>query len=375
MRRPPPIPPGRGVIPLKGLVEKQYKGRLYRYLRVRGKNVAKLPADVPLDHPTFLAAYAAAVRAASASEGAAPPRGRPGPGSISEMVNAGLRSPRRRTYSEGYARMLERHLCQIDDVWGAAAVGTLADHHIRQDVAAAESPQDRLKAWRYACALAMDLGLLNSDPSVGVRPPRKARTTGHPPWTADDKAKFRKRWAIGTAARAAMEVLNWTGLRLGDAVKIGPGHVDRSGMLVYTQSKVGQPAYVPWTAPLPTYAADLAAERDMMHEALRALNRRQMTFLATEGGAPRSDKALGNMIREAAREAGIDRSAHGLRKTRGIELAEGGASAHAIMSWGGWQTLKEAEHYCRLASRRRAVMGTEQDRNAGKSPRDVGKDA
>ncbi|TDX20867.1 tyrosine-type recombinase/integrase, partial [Rhodovulum visakhapatnamense] len=55
--------------------------------------------------------------------------------------------------------------------------------------------------------------------------------------------------------------------------------------------------------------------------------------------------------------------AHGLRKTRGVALAEAGASAHQIMSWLGHQTLKEAEHYTRQASRRRAVMGEEQEQN------------
>ena len=86
-----------------------------------------------------------------------------------------------------------------------------------------------------------------------------------------------------------------------------------------------------------------------------------MTFLATEYGSARSEKGLGNMIRAAAREVGIEKSAHGLRKSRGIALAEAGLSAHGIMAWLGHQTLKEAQHYTEEADRWRAVIGTNEE--------------
>lgn len=53
----------------------------------------------------------------------------------------------------------------------------------------------------------------------------------------------------------------------------------------------------------------------------------------------------------------------GLRKYRLTAIAEAGGSAHAIMAWGGHQTLVEAEHYTRAADRRRLVMGAEQGGN------------
>jgi integrase/recombinase XerD len=196
-----------------------------------------------------------------------------------------------------------------------------------------------------------------------VKLPAKPRTTGHAPWSSAEIDAFRSRWPIGTSKRAAFELLHWTGFRIGDAVLIGPGHVDRLGVLVHSQSKVKEPAFVPWSGPLPPYAEGMETDRAMMLDAIGAASTGHMTFLATASGQTRSDKALGNMIREAARAAGVEKSAHGLRKSRGISLAEAGASAHQIMSWLGHQTLKESEHYTRLASRRRAVMGPEQDGN------------
>lgn len=217
----------------------------------------------------------------------------------------------------------------------------------------------------------MAAGLLDQNPAVGVSAPKSAPTEGFPPWSSREIDAFRSRWKIGTTKRAAFELLFWTGLRIGDAVKVGPGHIDKSGVLVHSQSKVRKPAYIPWTVALPICLTDCAPDREQMHRALGALTTRHMTFLATTNGAPRSEKGLGNMIREAAREAGVAKSAHGLRKSRGIALAEAGLSAHGIMSWLGHQTLKEAQHYTEEADRWRAVMGTKEERMLQPMPRQV----
>jgi integrase len=72
---------------------------------------------------------------------------------------------------------------------------------------------------------------------------------------------------------------------------------------------------------------------------------------------------LGKLIATAARAAKIEKTAHGLRKSRLSAIAESGGSAHAIMAWGGHQTLAEAERYTRSADRKRLVMGAEQHVN------------
>ena len=93
-----------------------------------------------------------------------------------------------------------------------------------------------------------------------------------------------------------------------------------------------------------------------MHEAIASLSG-HMTFLPTTTGKGRSDKALGEMIRDAAAKAGVGKTAHGLRKYRATVLAEAGATTHEISAWTGHASLKEVEHYTKAADRRRAVTG------------------
>jgi integrase/recombinase XerD len=342
----------RGV-PLKHLMHIEKAGKTYWYFRRKGHKPVRLPD--PSD-PGFAAAYAAAL-----APHAPPPKA--APGTVAALIEATRRSERFLSVSATYRKTLARHFDAIRAEGGDAPARGIREEHIRANVHGSRNPTDRLKAWRFLCAFGLDVGLLKADHSVAVPAVSRPKTVGLEPWTAAEKEAFRARWPIGTVPRAAMELLNWTGFRIGDAVMIGPGHIDRSGVLIFAQSKVKEPAFVPWTCPVPDSAADDAWERDLMHQALAALGRRQMTFLATAGGRTRSEKALGNMIRDAAREAGVEKSAHGLRKTRGISLAEGGSGAHGIMAWLGHQTLKEAEHYTKLASRRRAVLGHERNGN------------
>ncbi len=173
--------------------------------------------------------------------------------------------------------------------------------------------------------------------------------------------RFRAAHKIGSPLRAIFEVLHWTGARISDAVKIGPGNVGRDGVLAFTQTKTRDVAYVPWSCALPDYAAGMAADRAVLHDAIAPFAG-HMTFLATHGRS-RSHKAAGHVISEAAHKLGIEKSAHGLRKYRATALAESGATASQIAAWTGHQSLSEVSHYTRSADRRRAVMGTEQDQN------------
>ena len=80
-------------------------------------------------------------------------------------------------------------------------------------------------------------------------------------------------------------------------------------------------------------------------------------------GRVRSVKGLGNVISDAARDAGVKKSAHGLRKSRLTAIAEARGTSHAIMAWGGHQSLAEAERYTRAAERKRLIMDEEHDEN------------
>lgn len=345
-----------GGVMLKGLMPIHKKdGKTYWYLRRKGRPLIALP-DLPHDDPAFLAAYAAAW---SATPGL-PQRPT---GGIASACLAAMRSKRYMALSPAYRAALRNHFDAMTRDIGAAPIRGVRDAHIAKNLTTADNPTARLKAWRFMCSHAKDTGLIDVDPSIAVRTSSRPTTEGHAPWTADEIAAFRDRWPIGTAARAAMELLHWGGMRISDAVKVGRGMVDKDGVLTFRQTKTGDPAYVPWTCALPSYAARMQADRDMMHQAIAPFGG-HMTFLATTFGSSRSDKALGTLIRTSARLAKVEKSAHGLRKSRAIALAEAGATTHQIGAWTGHKTLKEIEHYTQKASRRRAVMGEEQEQNS-----------
>lgn len=332
-------------------------GRVYRYLRIPGRDRVRLP-DLPPDHPDFLAAYRDALESA--------PRAvrRPGAGTIAALIEAYLRSDDYARLSPGYRLLIRREADAIAARAGQARAADLRPQHITADLTPLppHAARKRRAAWRAICAYGHDIGLLTANPAADVKGKRLPRTDGFKPWSASDVDRFRQHWPIGSIQRAAFELLYWTGCRIGDAVALGPQHIARDGVMEFAQSKTGNPACVPWACALPAYAAAMAQDRALLHQALAARPSGHLTWLATEQGRTRSVAGLGNLISIAARAAKIEKSAHGLRKARSVALAEAGATAHQIAAWTGHETLCEVARYTRSADRRRAVMGTDVER-------------
>lgn len=278
------------------------------------------------------------------------------------MIEAYLASQAYAAQSESYRRTIRRHADQIKE----QAEDAMAMHLTTEDIADDLEPlapnlaADRLKTWRAICRYGKVKRLIKIDPSLAARRKPIPKTIGHPAWTDHEIERFRARWPISSVQRLTFELIFWTGARISDAVKIGPGMVGRDGVLQFTQQKTGEPAFVPWTCALPHYARRMMTDRKLIHAALEARTEKHMTFLATAQGRTRSSKALGHLVSEAAQDAKIEKSAHGLRKARAKALAEAGATVHQIAAWTGHITLEEVEHYTREANRRAAVRGREQ---------------
>lgn len=240
--------------------------------------------------------------------------------------------------------------------------------HIKADLAklSANPARQRRKAWRQLFTWAEAESLIIDDPSGVVKSPAAAKTDGHLPRTKTDIEAFRKHWPITSQQRLAFELTFWTGAHRGDAALISRRQIGDDGVLVFRQGKTGNPSHVPISCALPAYA-DAATHNHLM--ACIEAQKPGLMFITTQNGKPRSPKAMGSWMVTAAKAAGIEgKSAHGLRKSRLTQLAEDGASVHAIMSWGGHVTMSEAQHYITSANRKRAVMGTEQDQNPAQSP-------
>lgn len=199
--------------------------------------------------------------------------------------------------------------------------------------AAARHYLDTLKGlFRWA----LDAGLVTTDPTEGVRPPRKERGPGFEIWSAEDVEKFEMRWPLGTRARVAFDLLRYTGLRRGDAVRVGRPHV-RDGVLTVSTEKTGTRVTIRIVPPL---VASLAAGPIG-----------DLTFIAAEDGRPMVKESFGNAFRDWCRAADVTKSAHGLRKLAATTMAEAGATVTELESVFGWSGGGMASLYTRAADR------------------------
>lgn len=336
-------------------------GAAFHYLRVPGMKPVRLP-DGDKASPAFLTAYAAAMKALQ------PVRGGPklAPGSIAAAVSAYQTSRAFAALAETTRANQRRILSKIVETWGAARLMDLRSHHIEADIAtlAPNSANSRLKCWRSLCAWAKATRAIASDPSRDVEKPQAKKSDGHRPWTPADIEAFRDHWPTSTPQRLAMELVYWTAARASDAVRLGPGMVDKDGWLVFKQQKTGGTVSVPFARDLPDFATpQMVADLAHLREAIE-LAPRHMTWLVTAHGSSRSVKAFSSWLAGAAIAAGLTggKSAHGLRKARAQALAEAGATTHQIAAWTGHETLSEVQRYASAADRRRILSGTPRER-------------
>jgi integrase len=78
-----------------------------------------------------------------------------------------------------------------------------------------------------------------------------------------------------------------------------------------------------------------------------------LTFIVGEGRTPLTKESFGNMFSEAARAAGVEKSAHGVRKIAATRAAMNGATTSQLMALFGWLDPKMAALYTESADRDR----------------------
>lgn len=352
----------RGIrtVKMRGLWIHPRSGLPYYRTRRGGKTrLVALPAELPHDHPDFIAAWAAAARGTDAPAA-------PKAGTLASSWSAALDSEMAATVSDSYRRILERHAKAICAEVGHVRIGAVQTKHIRANVTAARDQSGRLKTWRFWGRYCVSRGWLDSNPAEGARKDTR-KSAGHPTWTRDDIAAFRAAYPIGSSPRAIMELCYWTGARISDVVSIGPQHArGTDGVLAFRQIKTDDMAYVPWTSDLPAYAAELDRDRQLCMQSIAHMAGGN-TFLQTQAGRPRSSKSAGQDIAAACRAIGLELSAHGLRKARSATLAEHGATTLQIASWTGHRSLSEIERYTREMNRRKSVVRAELETNPAKN--------
>jgi integrase len=187
---------------------------------------------------------------------------------------------------------------------------------------------------------ALDSDLVKVDPTAGVTV--KKVKGGIKPWTDDDIAKFETRWPRGTRERVMFDVFVYTGLRIGDAARLGKQHV-RDGTIAIDTEKTGTRVTIPVLAPLA--------------ETLKTGPTGDLAFIATKNGAPMLKNSLGNAFRAACRAAGVDKSAHGIRKAAATHAASHGATGHELDAIFGWTGGQMAALYTEEADRKKLAKG------------------
>lgn len=223
----------------------------------------------------------------------------------------------------------------------------------REDRAATPAQaRNFLDAMRGLFRWAFEAELVSDDPTAGVKNPSRPKSAGFEAWTEEEVVAYEKTWPEGTKERVWLHVLLYTGLRRGDAVRIGRQHV-RDGVATIRTEKTGTEVSIPI---LPALADTLAIGPTG-----------DLAFIVGETGKPLTKESFGNMFRAACNAAGVKKSAHGVRKIGATRAAEAGATVAELEALFGWTGGTMASHYTKTADRRRlAQQAAEKVREASK---------
>lgn len=342
-------------------------GNVRFYYRPKGQKGIAMP-DLPPDHPRFLEAYA------RISDDPGPIRASATSGSLALAVEGYLKSD---TFLVGLSKstraVRRRMLDEIRERYGQCRVADLQTKHVEADLSrfSGHARNNHLKVWRGLGKWLAETYRM-PDPAADARKATVAQSDGHAPWTEDEVKAFRAHWQPETPERLAFELIYWTGARISDAVRLGPGNVDKDGWIVFRQQKTGGEVAIPFARALPEFAIGMADDLSCLHNALDGRSGKHMTWMTTAQGRSRSVKAAGQWLAAKARAAGVHgRSAHGLRKSRARALAEAGGTSVQIGAWTGHESLSEIERYIRHFSKRKALSSTKMEQKVPTFPTKV----
>ncbi|WP_049810386.1 tyrosine-type recombinase/integrase [Bradyrhizobium japonicum] len=201
-----------------------------------------------------------------------------------------------------------------------------------------------LSTMRGLFTWAVEGDLVRTDPTKGItaKKTKAANGGGFPVWNDEEIGTFERRWPRGTRERVMFDMFLYTGLRRGDAAVVGKQHV-RNGVISIQTEKTGMWVTIPI---LPELQATLDAGPTG-----------DLAFIAASSGNPLTKESLGNLFRDACRAAGINKSAHGLRKAAATNAANHGATVAELEAIFGWAGGQMASLYTRSANRRALSAG------------------
>ncbi|WP_102830485.1 tyrosine-type recombinase/integrase [Bartonella bovis] len=244
-------------------------------------------------------------------------------------------------------RQKELILMKVSDAIGDIPYKAIKKDHIIAGVERRkETPataRNFLKAVNGLFKWAVEQGLLENNPAAGVKRPSLKNKDGFPAWTEEDINKYYQQWPLGTHEHVWLNVLLYTGLRRGDAVRIGWKDVKDNIIHLKTEkSKFQTDVFLPI---LPELAKTL--ETGPIGDE---------TFICGKGGKKLTKETFGNLFRDACNEAGVKKSAHGLRKLAATRAANAGATVSQLKAIFGWTDDEMASLYTKTADRKRLAL-------------------
>ncbi|MET3559766.1 integrase [Bartonella japonica] len=283
-------------------------------------------------------------------QGIIPPKPKAGKlveGSFAWLLKQYLNSSHWHSYSNTTRKQTEYILMKINDSIGNIPYQTIEKKHI---IAGVERRKETpamaisfLKALNGLFNWAIDQGLLENNPTLGVKRPVLHNKGGFAVWTEEDVEKYYQKWSHGTHERVWIDVLLYTGLRRGDAVRIGWKDVKDNIIHLKTEkSKFQTEVFLPI---LPELATTLEAGPTGKE-----------TFICGKNGNKLIKASFGYMFREACNTAGIKKSAHGLRKLAATRAANSGATVAQLKAIFGWTNDAMASLYTKSADRKKLAL-------------------
>jgi integrase len=327
MRRPPKF--------VHGFIDRHGKPRFY--FRRPGYKRAPL-RGLPWS-PKFMAAYEAALAETPRVEIGS---SRTVAGTINAVVIGYLGSAAFHNLAPASQRQYRGIVERLRRDHGDKRIATLERRNViallNAKAATPAAARDLLRCFRLLIRYAIDIGLRDSDPTLGIRM-AQPKTDGFRTWSEEDIAAFETTHPIGSKPRLALALLLHTAQRRGDVVRMGRQHI-RDGVLSVRQQKTGRALVIPVHAEL--------------QAALDATPSEHLTFLTTERGEPFEPMAFTKWFKRCCDAAGLSGcSAHGLRKAACRRLAEAGCTANEIAAISGHTSLREVERYTKAADQAR----------------------
>jgi integrase len=241
-------------------------------------------------------------------------------------------------------RNRENHFRKVIETAGHEPIRAITQKVITagRDRRAATPAQARnfLDAMRGLFKWAHITGHVSSDPTAGVKNPKRKKGPGFPVWTEADAAAYDRRWPIGTKERVWRDVLFFTGVRRGDAVMLGRQHVRDGWITLRTEKSQGEMIVSIPVLPILQRTLDAGPTGDL-------------SFICGKNGRPFTKESFGNAFKDACRAADVNKSAHGCRKIAATRAAENGATVAQLNAIFGWKGTAMASLYTEAVERKR----------------------